>query len=32
LVAEQLVDDSCGLLADGPSLSEALRRERAADK
>jgi 5'-phosphate synthase pdxT subunit len=32
LVAEQLVDDSCGLLADGPSLSEALRRERPADK
>jgi 5'-phosphate synthase pdxT subunit len=32
LVTAQRVDDTCGLLADGPSLSEALRRERAADK
>jgi 5'-phosphate synthase pdxT subunit len=32
LVTTQRVDDTCGLLADGPSLSEALRRERAADK
>jgi 5'-phosphate synthase pdxT subunit len=32
LVTAQLVDDTCGLFADGPSLSEAPGRERAADK
>jgi AbrB family looped-hinge helix DNA binding protein len=31
-VSEKLVDETCGMLAGGPSLSKLLRKERAKDK
>jgi len=31
-VSERLVDETCGMLAGGPSLSKLLKKERAKDK
>jgi AbrB family looped-hinge helix DNA binding protein len=31
-VSEKLVDETCGILADGPSLSKLLKKERDKDK
>ena len=31
-VSEKLVDETCGLLAGGPSLSKLLKKEREKDK
>jgi AbrB family looped-hinge helix DNA binding protein len=31
-VSEKLVDETCGMLAGGPSLSKLLKKERAKDK
>lgn len=31
-VSDKLVDDTRGIFADGPSLADALKRERGKDK
>jgi AbrB family looped-hinge helix DNA binding protein len=31
-VSEKLVDETCGMLAGGPSLSKLLKKERSKDK